>query len=272
MNQLNVGRRAQIIHHLVEGNSIRATCRLTDSAKNTIVKLLCQVGTVCADYQDRTLRNLKCRRIQCDEIWSFIGCKQKQIGPQHQGKHWGDAWTWTALDADTKLVPCWHVGPRDANSAYHFIHDLKSRLAHRIQLTTDGLKIYVEAIESAFGCEIDYGMLVKLYGAAPEGAQVRYSPAICLASRKSRITGNPDFDHISTSFMERRTSRCECRCGASPGLPTLFQRRLRITSTPSRSISCITILPAFTRHCGSLRLWKPGFAITSGRLRKSLNC
>ena len=218
MNQLNVGRRAQIIHHLVEGNSIRATCRLTDSAKNTIVKLLCQVGTVCADYQDRTLRNLKCRRIQCDEIWSFIGCKQKQIGPQHQGKHWGDAWTWTALDADTKLVPCWHVGPRDANSAYHFIHDLKSRLAHRIQLTTDGLKIYVEAIESAFGCEIDYGMLVKLYGAAPEGAQVRYSPAICLASRKSRITGNPDFDHISTSFMERRTSRCECRCGASPGL------------------------------------------------------
>jgi IS1 family transposase len=203
MNQLDVGRRARIIHCLVEGNSIRATCRLTDTAKNTVVKLICQIGKACAEFQDKTLRGLRCRRIQCDEIWSFIGCKAKNVRNRHAGRNWGDVWTWTALDSDTKLVICWYVGTRNANSAYHFIHDLESRLANRVQLTTDGHRAYLEAVEDAFGSEIDYGMLVKLYGAPPE-TEARYSPAICLSAHKSVIQGHPDFAHISTSHVERQ--------------------------------------------------------------------
>jgi IS1 family transposase len=204
MNQLGVGRRAKIIHCLVEGNSIRATCRLTDSAKNTVVKLLCMAGMACANYQDKILRNLKCRRLQLDDIWSFVGCKERTARLKHKAKGFGDIWTWTALDSDTKLVPCWFVGPRDATSAYHFIEDLKSRLACRVQLTTDGLRLYLQAVENAFGCEIDYGMLIKTYGAAPEGPEVRYSPAVCLASYREIISGRPDRNHISTSHTERQ--------------------------------------------------------------------
>jgi len=203
MNQLSVDRRARIIHCLVEGNSIRATCRLTGCVKNTVVRLLREAGAACAEYQDKTLRNLKCRRIQLDEIWSFIGCKEKNARAKHKAKGYGDTWTWTALDSETKLVPCWFVGTRDASAAYHFVHDLKSRLASRIQLTTDGLRVYVEAVEDAFGCEVDYGMLVKTYGPAPEGPEIRYSPAICLASYRQVITGNPAREHISTSHTER---------------------------------------------------------------------
>ena len=153
MNKLDRSRRVQIIAALVEGTSIRATSRMVGVSKDTVMKLLVDVGKVCAEYQDRVFRNLPCKRVQCDEIWSFCHAKEKNVSPEHKGilGH-GDVWTWTAIDADTKLVPCWHVGRRDGRAAYEFITDLASRLAHRVQLTTDGHRPYLEAVEAAFGC------------------------------------------------------------------------------------------------------------------------
>ena len=203
MNQLQEQKRAQVVSCLVEGNSIRATVRLTGVAKNTVVKLLADLGAACSEYQDKTFVNLKSKRIQCDEIWSFIYAKEKNCPDAKKEIGGGDVWTWTAIDADTKLIPCWLVGKRDASYAYHFMHDLAGRLAHRVQLTTDGHKAYLNAVEDAFGAEIDYAMLVKIYGNAPEGGEVRYSPAQCMGARKAVITGKPDFKHVSTSFAER---------------------------------------------------------------------
>src|SRR3989449_386332 len=213
MNRLTIDKRGQIIACLAEGNSIRATSRLSGVAINTVVKLLCDAGRACSEYQDKTFRNLNCKRIQCDEIWSFVGCKEKNASVKQKRKGWGDVWTWTALDAETKLVPCWYVGTRDAYAAFHFMHDLKGRLASRVQLTTDGLRTYVEAVEDAFGSEIDYAQLVKIYGNAPEGAEVRYSPAQCMGARKAVVSGAPDYCHISTSYTERQnlTMRIEVR-------------------------------------------------------------
>ena len=204
MNRLSTEQRCRILNCLVEGNSLRATSRLTDVAINTVVKLLCDAGLACTQYQDKTLRNLTCKRIQVDEVWSFIGAKEKNVTAEAKAEGWGDCWTWTAIDADTKLVPCWFIGTRDGSAAYHFIHDLKERLAHRVQLTSDGHKAYLQAVEDAFGSCIDYGMLIKIYGNVPEGAQVRYSPAQCMGARKTVITGTPDKKHISTSFAERQ--------------------------------------------------------------------
>lgn len=185
---------------MVEGNSIRATCRITGFAKNTVVKLLVDAGRACEAYQAEIFKNLPCKRIQCDEIWSFVGAKEKNAKGE---KGRGDAWTWTALCPDTKLVPCWHVGRRDAGAAYHFMHDLSSRLSNRIQLTTDGYSLYVGAIEDAFGSEIDYAMLVKIYGKAEEPSKAKYSPDICTDVKKIVINGKPDKRHISTSLTER---------------------------------------------------------------------
>ena len=206
MNQMSTKRRAQVVRSLVEGNSIRSTVRMTGAAKNTVTKLLVDLGEACLDYQDRTLVGLTCRRIQCDEIWSFCYAKQKNVPDEMKDAFGvGDVWTWTALDADTKLVPCWHVGNRAAEDAYAFINDLAGRLRHRVrlQITTDGHKPYLEAIEGAFGCEVDYGMLIKVYGCEPEGER-RYSPPVCLAAEKTVITGQPDPAHICTSFVERQ--------------------------------------------------------------------
>src|SRR5216117_3388364 len=182
MNQLPVNKRVQVISALVEGNSIRATVRMTGASKNTVAKLLVELGQACSEYQDKVFRNLNLKRIQCDEIWAFVGCKEKNTSVKQKRKGWGDVWTWTALDAETKLVPCWYVGTRDAYAAFHFMHDLKDRLATRVQLTTDGLRTYVEAVEDAFGSDIDYAQLVKIYGATPEGSEVRYSPAQCMGA------------------------------------------------------------------------------------------
>lgn len=205
MNRLTVEERARIVSCLVEGNSIRATVRMTGASKNTIAKLLRDLGAACSAYQDKVFRNLKLKRIQCDEIWSFIGAKQKNVHTtDHMRNGWGDCWTWTALDAQTKLVPCWYVGTRDSGAAYHFMLDLQSRLANRVQLTTDGHKAYLQAVENAFGADIDYAMLQKIYGNAPEGAEVRYSPAQCMGAKRAVITGAPDYDHISTSYTERQ--------------------------------------------------------------------
>lgn len=205
MNKLSIQEQVRVVACLVEGNSLRATVRMTGIHRTTIQKLLVDLGGACSEYQDKAFRGLGCRRLQCDEIWAFVGCKQKNVHTtQHMRNGWGDVWTWTALDAETKLVPCWYVGTRDGGAAYHFIHDLAGRLANRVQLTTDGHKAYLEAIEDAFGSEIDYAMLNKIYGKAPEGAEVRYSPAVCMGAKKAVISGMPDYAHISTSFTERQ--------------------------------------------------------------------
>jgi IS1 family transposase/predicted HTH domain antitoxin len=208
MNRLSLERRAQIIGLLAEGNSLRATSRLADVSINTVTKLLLDVGAACEKYQDETLRNLKCRRIQCDEIWAFVYAKAKNLPEKYKGAvGYGDVWTWTALDADTKLVPSWAIGRRDGFTAQAFIRDLADRLASRVQLTTDGHKVYLEAIEGAFGNAIDYAMLVKTYegdSGAKAPAERRYSPAVCTGEFKQRITGAPDPDYISTSFVERQ--------------------------------------------------------------------
>jgi len=204
MNRLSATQRAKIIGCLVEGNSIRATSRITGAAKNTIVGLLVRVGQGCAAYQDRTLRNLACKRIQCDEIWSFCHAKQKNVPQDKQGTFgYGDVWTWTAIDAETKLVLSFMIGNRDSETARYFIDNLAGRVANRIQLTTDGHSAYLEAVEGSFGSEIDYAMLHKLYGASDEG-QRRYSPATCIGTRTAVIEGKPDPEHISTSFIERQ--------------------------------------------------------------------
>jgi IS1 family transposase len=207
MNRLPLTRRSQILGMLAEGNSLRAASRLADVSINTVTKLLLDMGAACEEYQDKALRNLKCRRIQCDEIWAFVYAKAKNLPEKYKGAvGYGDVWTWTALDADTKLVPSWAIGRRDGFTAQAFIRDLADRLASRVQLTTDGHKVYLEAVEGAFGSEIDYAMLVKLYegDSGQRQAEARYSPAECLGTRKVCIAGRPDDDrHISTSFVER---------------------------------------------------------------------
>jgi IS1 family transposase len=204
MNKLNIEKKTQIITALVEGNSIRATCRMTGAAKGTVTRLLADVGKACAKYQDEHLTNLTSKRIQCDEIWSFCYAKQKNVPENMQGRFgYGDVWTWVALDADTKLTVSFLVGLRNIECATHFINDLKDRIVNRIQLTTDGYKVYINAVENAFGSEIDYAMLDKLYGKEPEGEK-RYSPAICLGTEKQIIQGKPDVKDISTSYVERQ--------------------------------------------------------------------
>lgn len=203
MNKLPNSKRVQVVSALVEGMSIRSVVRMTGVSKNTVAKLLEDIGIACAKYQDKAFRNLKCKRIQCDEIWSFVYAKQKNVPEELKGEFgYGDVYTWTSIDADTKLVPCWHVGRRDGRAAYEFITDLSERLANRVQLTTDGHRPYLEAVEDAFGADIDYAMLVKIYGKAQE--QVRYSPADCVGCHTVTVTGKPDPAHVSTSYVERQ--------------------------------------------------------------------
>jgi IS1 family transposase len=207
MNQLDSKTRAAVVACLVEGNSIRATSRMTGVARNTVDKLLIDLGAACSDYQDKTLCNLTCKRVQCDEIWSFVGCKEKNVPKQEKRQGRGDVWTWIAIDAETKLVPAWFVGNRDAGAAYHFMHDLAGRLASRVQLTTDAHRPYLQAVEDAFGTEIDYAQLVKIYGspeASKYNAEVRYSPAVCMGARKAKVIGKPVYEHVSTSICERQ--------------------------------------------------------------------
>jgi IS1 family transposase len=206
MNRLSLQERARILGFLVEGNSMRAASRMADVSINTITKLLVDVGTACAVYQDKTLRNLTCKRIQCDEIWSFCYAKAKNATPEMRAKgRVGDVWTWTALDPDSKLIVSWLVGDRDVRAATRFMNDVAKRLANRVQLTTDGHKAYLNAMDSAFNEKIDYAMLVKLYG-NPAGSEQerRYSSGECCGAVKGVVCGNPDPAHISTSFVERQ--------------------------------------------------------------------
>lgn len=213
MNKLGRDKQAQVIAALVEGNSIRSTVRMTGVAKNTIVKLLADLGKDCSEYQDKAFRNLPCERIQCDEIWSFCYAKEKNVPKDKKGKFgYGDVWTFTAVCADTKLVPSWRIGRRDIGDARIFMKDLAERLSSRVQLTTDGHKMYLEAVETAFGGDIDFSQIVKLYGQTIEG-QKRYSPAQCTGIVKTKISGDPDAEEVSTSYVERQnlTMRMDMR-------------------------------------------------------------
>lgn len=204
MNKLSWERRAQILAALVEGNSIRSTCRMTGAAKGTVLKLLETAGIAAQKYHDETVRNVTSKRVQCDEIWAFCGCKEANIPDEHRGEFgYGDVWTWTALDADTKLIVSWLVGNRDADTANAFMQDVADRLTERTQLTTDGHHQYLEAVDGAFGCNIDYAMLLKIYGSDPQSER-RYSPPVCLGTETRVISGNPNDGHISTSYVERQ--------------------------------------------------------------------
>lgn len=205
MNILATDKRAQILNCLVEGCSMRSTSRLTGAAKKTVERMLVSAGTACTDYMDKTMRNLNCQLLQVDEVWSFTYAKQKNIPKHLKGDaEVGDTWTWIAIDAETKLIPCWHIGKRGATDAYLFINDLATRLAKRVQLTSDGHKAYIAAVESAFGSEIDFAQLVKLYGNETATGEARYSPPVCVGARKVRITGQPKRLHVSTSHVERQ--------------------------------------------------------------------
>jgi IS1 family transposase len=204
MNRLSNEKRAQIIGCLVEGMSIRATVRITGAAKNTVTKLLVDLGKACSEYQDKVLRDLPCKYLQFDEIWSFVYAKEKNVPEEHADEFgYGDVWTWVALDAETKLVPSWFVGDRDGEDAKVFVSDVASRLANPVQLTTDGHRAYLEAVEQAFGAGIDYAVLYKLYGTEQPNER-RYSPAKFVSTEKKIFQGKPDPDHISTSYVERQ--------------------------------------------------------------------
>src|SRR5260370_6166868 len=212
MNSLDTATQARVVSCMIEGCSIRARVGMTGVARNTVAKLLADLGCACDAYHNRNVRNLKVRRLQCDEIWCFVGAKAKNVSVEKKQEGWGDVWTWVGIDADTKRVVSYLVGGRGAGWAKDFMEDCAKRIRNRVQITTDGHRTYLEAVENAFGADIDYAMLQKIYGAPAEN-ETRYSPATCLACAMKVVSGDPDPKHVSTSFVERQnlTMRMQMR-------------------------------------------------------------
>ena len=251
MNKLSREARAQILHLLCEGNSIRAVTRITGASKKAVSKLMVDAGQAAAWYQDRVFVGLTCKRLQVDEIWAFVHCKQKNVAKAKAAPaEAGDVWTWTAIDADTKLIPSWFVGGRDSDAAIIFMDDLRSRLANRVQLTSDGHKAYLEAVEGAFGGDIDYAQLVKLYGPSSELAKGRYSPAECIGARKTPIEGNPDPNHISTSYAERSNLSVRMHTRRFTRLTNAFSKKIE---NHAHSVALFAMYYNFVRIHKTLR-------------------
>jgi IS1 family transposase len=203
MNRLSTEKRAQIVGMIVEGNSVRSITRMTGVCQEAILKLLCDLGKTCAEHHNSAVRKVNVRRVQCDEVWSFCYAKEKNVPEEKKGTGAGSVWLWTAIDADSKLILSYLCGARDADCALNFMDDLASRVTTRIQITTDGFRAYADAVQGAFGLAVDYAMLIKLYGAPTDRPETRYSPAACIGTRTGILSGDPDRQHISTSYVER---------------------------------------------------------------------
>jgi IS1 family transposase len=258
MNKLSIGTRVQILSMLCEGCSMRSISRVPDVSINTVAKLLVDAGKACAAFHDEKVRNVKARRVQVDEIWSFTAAKQKNVaGMKRPVDGAGDTWTWTALEADTKLLIAWLVGGRDSDCAIAFMDDLRDRLANRVQLTSDGHKAYLETVEGAFGADVDYAMLVKLYGQAAESMKGRYSPAECVGARKTAIEGNPDPAHVSTSYAERQNLTMRMQMRRFTRLTNAFSRKFE---NHMHMVALYTVWYNYVKQHKSLKGLSPAMA------------
>ena len=258
MNKLPAETRTQILSMLCEGSSMRSVARVCDVSFNTVAKLLVEAGKACADFHDATVMDVKTRRVQVDEIWSFTYAKQKNVPrAKRQDLAYGDTWTWTAIDADSKLIVSWLVGGRDSDYAMGFMDDLKSRLANRVQLTSDGHRAYLEAVEGALGGDVDYAQLVKMYGAAPDSMKGRDSPAECIGARKERIEGSPDPAHISTSYAEPQNLTMRMQMRRFTRLTNAFSKKFE---NHMHMVALYTVWYNFVKQHKSLKGLSPAMA------------
>lgn len=286
-NVLSTAKRVQIIAALIEGMSVRGAGRMADVSKDTVGKLNLELGEECIRYMDETLRELPCKRLQVDEVWSFCYSKQKNVPTAKVGQFgYGDVWAFTAVDADTKLIPTFLVGTRDGATATEFMQDLAGRLANRVQLTTDGHKMYLSAVEEGFHGAVDFAQLVKLYGPAPEGPEVRYSPAQCIGCERIGVTGNPDPGHVSTSYVERHNLTLRMGMRRYTRLTNAHSKKLRNHTAALGLFLCfynfcrihrsLRVTPAMAAGVTS-RVWEiedlvgllPAVAHSGGRPRKT---